>query len=323
MTSFNQFLLFIKKKFGLNVFFKYNHCKNFNLISSGILALDLILGVGGIPSNRVVEIYGPESAGKTTLSLHIIKSARTMKNKIVYIDMEHSLDYRFIKSLGINAIDFILVKPEFGEEALNIVEIFIKSSFINLIVIDSVAALVPKSEFTNNFSVSTIGLQARLMGQAMRKLVPLLEKYNCTLIFINQIREKLNTFFSSNSESTPGGRALKFFSSVRLELRKTLNLKGFNNNIIGNCITIKTIKNKLSCPLKACTVNFFFKGLKLSSLDFIVNCSLQNNILKKLKSKVYLRSIFVGYNQTNIRKFLKLNLNVLDKITFLLKRCID
>ncbi|QPJ58422.1 DNA recombination/repair protein RecA [Candidatus Pinguicoccus supinus] len=319
MLNFNQFLHFIKKKTGLNVLLNKNQTKS-SFISSGILSLDLMTGIEGIPLGRIVEIFGPESTGKTTFCLNMLRYSQILKKRIVYIDMEHSLNIKFVKKLGLNLSNFILVKPEFAEEALNVIELFIKSNFINLIVVDSVAALVPRVEFKNNFNGLTIGLQARLMSQAMRKLVPILERFKCTLIFINQIRDRINTYFSSNLESTPGGRALKFSSSIRIELRKKLNLKDADNNSVGVCIAAKSIKNKLSTPNKTCTFNLFFKEARLSSIDFIITLSLQKNILKKLKSKFVMHKNIVGSNQTNVRIFLKLNLNLLDKVVFLLKK---
>ena len=217
-------------------------------IPTGSVTLDVALGVGGVPRGRVIEIFGPESSGKTTLTLSIIAQAQKRKGSAAFIDAEHAFDSAYAKKLGVNLDDLLISQPDTGEQALEIVEMLVRSNALDVIVIDSVAALVPKAEIEGDMGQSHMGLQARLMSQALRKLTSVISKSNCTVIFINQLREKIGVMFG-NPETTPGGRALKFYSSVRLDIRRIAQIKR-GEEIVGGRVRVKVVKNKVAAPFK-------------------------------------------------------------------------
>ena len=247
-------------------------------IPSGSLALDAALGIGGYPKGRIVEIFGPESSGKTTLALHAIAECQKEGGRCAFIDAENAIDPVYAQNLGVDIDELILSQPDSGEQALEITEVLIKSGAIDLIVIDSVAALVPQAELDGEMGDSSIGLQARLMSKAMRKLAGVMNRSNCTAIFINQLREKVGIMFG-NPETTPGGRALKFYSSVRLDVRKAESLKQ-GTDVYGNSVKIKVVKNKVAPPFKTATVNIIF-GEGISHLDEVINVAVENDIIEK------------------------------------------
>lgn len=247
-------------------------------ISSGSLALDAALGIGGYPKGRIIEIYGPESSGKTTLALHAIAECQKSGGRCAFIDAENAIDPVYAGKLGVDVDELLLSQPDSGEQALEITEVLIKSGAIDLIVIDSVAALVPQAELDGEMGDASVGLQARLMSKAMRKLAGVMNRSNCTAIFINQLREKVGIMFG-NPETTPGGRALKFYASVRLDVRKGEALKNGNEQI-GNTTKIKVVKNKVAPPFKVALVNMIF-GQGISHPDEVVNLSVEHDLIEK------------------------------------------
>ena len=245
----------IEKQFGKGSVMKLgdNKHQQIDTISSGSLSLDIALGIGGYPKGRIIEIYGPESSGKTTFALHAIAEAQKAGGRAAFIDAEHSLDPNYAAALGVNTDDLLLSQPDNGEQALEICEALVRSGAINIIVIDSVAALVPQAEIEGEMGDSHVGLQARLMSQALRKLSGIINKTNTIAIFINQLREKVGVMFG-NPETTPGGRALKFYASVRLDIRRAEQIK-LGTDIIGNKTSVKVVKNKMAPPFKNCVVD--------------------------------------------------------------------
>ena len=248
----------IEKQFGKGSVMKLGEYKTMNIeaIPTGALSLDVALGIGGIPKGRIVEIYGPESSGKTTVALHMIAEAQKAGGEAAFIDAEHALDPVYAKHLGVDIDNLIVSQPDTGEQALEITESLVRSGALDVVVVDSVAALVPKAEIDGDMGDSHIGLQARLMSQALRKLAGAINKSKTVLLFINQLREKVGVMFG-NPETTPGGRALKFYASVRLEIRRSEQIK-LGNDIIGNKTSIKVVKNKMAPPFKSCNVDIMY-----------------------------------------------------------------
>ncbi len=288
-----------------------NHHAEVEVSSSGSLALDLALGVGGYPKGRIIEIYGPESSGKTTFALHAIAQAQKNGGRAAFIDAEHALDPIYASKLGVNINELLLSQPDNGEQALDICEALVRSGAISVIVIDSVAALVPQAEIEGEMGDSHIGLQARLMSQALRKLSGIINKTNTVAIFINQLREKVGIMFG-NPEVTPGGRALKFYSSIRLEVRKGEAIKQ-GTNIIGSKANIKVVKNKMAPPFKTCSVDIMY-GEGVSLLGEIVDLGAEAGVIEKSGSWYAYNGDKIGQGKENVKEWLKKNPSVKDEI---------
>lgn len=296
----------IKKQYGDGAIMVLGERANVDIdvIPSGSLTLDLALGIGGYPQGRIVEIYGPESSGKTTFSLHAIAEVQKQGKKAAFIDAEHAIDPVYARNLGVNIDELILSQPDSGEQALEIVEILVGSQAIDLIVVDSVAALVPQAELDGEMSDATIGLQARLMSKAMRKLSGLLNKSHCTIIFINQLREKIGIMFG-NPETTPGGRALKFYSSIRLEVRKGEAIKN-GSEIMGNRTNIKVVKNKVAPPFKTAQVDIMY-GEGISRTGEIVDLGVELELIDKSGAWYSYQGEKIGQGRENVKKYLEDN----------------
>jgi recombination protein RecA len=278
--------------------------KNLDKISSGSLALDQALGIGGYPKGRIIEIFGPESSGKTTFALHAIAQAQKEGGYAAFIDAEHALDPKYAKNLGVDIDNLIISQPDTGEQALEITEALIRSGAIDMVVIDSVAALVPEAEIRGDMGSSHVGLQARLMSQAMRKLSGAISKSNTIAIFINQIREKVGIMFG-NPETTPGGRALKFYSSIRVDIRRGEQLK-IGNDIIGNRTRIKVVKNKVAPPFKSAEVDIVY-GTGISKSGEIIDIAVEHDIIKKSGSWFSYNEDKIGQGRENVKKYLEEN----------------
>ncbi|MFK5883682.1 MAG: recombinase RecA [Candidatus Izemoplasma sp.] len=280
-------------------------------ISSGSIKLDKALGVGGYPKGRIVEVYGPESSGKTTFCLHAIAEAQKAGGYAAFIDAEHALDPNYAKALGVDIDNLILSQPDTGEQALEITEALIRSGAVDMIVIDSVAALVPEAEIRGDMGQSHVGLQARLMSQAMRKLSGVISKSNTIVIFINQIREKVGVIFGS-PEITPGGRALKFYSSIRVEIRRGEQLK-IGTDIIGNKARVKIVKNKVAAPFKTLELDIIY-GRGISKTGEIVDLAVEQEIIQKSGSWFSYENEKIGQGRENVKKHLEDNPEFFEKI---------
>jgi recombination protein RecA len=292
-----------------------NEIMNVETISTGSLAVDRSLGVFGYPKGRIIEVYGPESSGKTTLALHAIAETQKAGGYAAFIDAEHALDAGYAKRLGVNIDDLILSQPDTGEQALEIAEALIRSNAVDMVVIDSVAALVPEAEIRGEMGDSHVGLQARLMSQAMRKLSGALSKSKCIAIFINQIREKVGVMFG-NPETTPGGRALKFYSSVRLEIRRGQQIKD-GTDAIGNQAKVKVVKNKVASPFKTTVIDIIF-GKGISKTGEVVDIGAELDIIQKSGSWYSYNDEKLGQGRENTKNYLDANpelyQEILDKI---------
>lgn len=311
--TLDQVLADIEKQFGKGSVMKlgdHDH-QQIDVISSGSIALDVALGIGGYPKGRIVEIYGPESSGKTTFALHAIAEAQKKGGRVAFIDAEHSLDPQYAAKLGVNIDDLLLSQPDNGEQALEICEALVRSGAISVIVIDSVAALVPQAEIEGEMGDSHVGLQARLMSQALRKLSGVINKTNTIAIFINQLREKVGVMFG-NPEVTPGGRALKFYSSIRLEVRKGEQIK-LGTDIIGNKTNIKVVKNKMAPPFKTCTVDIMY-GEGVSACGEIVDLASEAGILEKSGAWYAYHGEKLGQGKENVKELLRNNTKLKDEL---------
>lgn len=293
----------IEKKFGKGSVMRLGDrtAVDVDVIPSGSLTLDKALGIGGYPKGRIIEIYGPESSGKTTLTLHAIAQAQKQGGKAAFIDAEHAIDPVYAKNLGVDIDELILSQPDSGEQALEIAEMLVRSGVIDLIVIDSVAALVPQVELDGEMGDASVGLQARLMSKALRKLSGVMNKTNCTVIFINQLREKIGVMYG-NPETTTGGRALKFYSSVRVEIRRSEQIKQ-NGEIIGNKANIKVVKNKVAPPFKTTQVDIIY-GKGISRDGEILDLAVEGDIVEKSGAWYAYNGEKIGQGRENAKNFL-------------------
>ncbi len=304
--TLDQVLADMEKQFGKGAVMKLgaNEHREIDVIPSGSLSLDIALGIGGYPKGRIIEIYGPESSGKTTFALHAIAEAQKAGGRVAFIDAEHSLDPQYAAKLGVNIDELLLSQPDNGEQALEICEALVRSGAISIVVIDSVAALVPQAEIEGEMGDSHVGLQARLMSQALRKLSGVISKTNTIAIFINQLREKVGVMFG-NPETTPGGRALKFYASVRLEIRRSEQIKN-GTNIIGNKTNIKVVKNKMAPPFKSATVDIMY-GEGVSVEGEIVDLASDAHIIEKSGAWYAYHGEKLGQGKENVKELLRTN----------------
>lgn len=311
--TLEQVLNDIEKQFGKGSIMKLGDNRHMEIDTSpsGSLALDIALGIGGYPKGRIIEIYGPESSGKTTFALHAIAEVQKRGGRAAFIDAEHSLDPNYAKNLGVNINELLLSQPDTGEQALEICEALVRSNAISIIVIDSVAALVPKAEIDGEMGDSHVGLQARLMSQALRKLSGTINKTNTIAIFINQLREKVGVMFG-NPETTTGGRALKFYSSIRLDVRRSEALK-IGDGIVGNRTTIKVVKNKVAPPFKTATVDIMY-GEGVSREGELVDLGVQANIIDKSGAWFAYKGEKLGQGKENVKLLLKEKKELADEI---------
>ena len=301
--ALEQALKTIEKQYGKGAIMRLGDepDKKIEVTPSGSIALDIALGVGGYPKGRIIEIYGPESSGKTTLALHAIAQAQLKGGYVAFIDAEHALDAQYARKLGVDVDNLLLSQPDTGEQALEIVEALVRSGSVDTVVIDSVAALVPEAEINGDMGDSHVGLQARLMSQAMRKLSGVISKTNTTAIFINQIREKVGVMFG-NPETTPGGRALKFYASIRLEIRRSESLKD-GNDITGSKAKIKVVKNKVAPPFKQVEVDIVF-GEGISKLGEILDIATELEFVSKSGAWYAYQGEKIGQGRDNAKKYL-------------------
>lgn len=296
----------IEKQFGKGAVMRLGDRANLDLDvnSSGSIMLDAALGIGGYPKGRIIEIYGPESSGKTTVALHAIAEVQRKGGRAAFIDAEHAIDPAYAKNLGVNIEELLLSQPDSGEQALEITETLVKSGAIDLIVVDSVAALVPQMELDGEMGDSQVGLQARLMSKAMRKLSGAMNRTECTAIFINQLREKVGVMFG-NPETTPGGRALKFYSSIRLDVRKGEAIKN-GSDIIGNKTNIKVVKNKVAPPFKVATVDIMY-GEGVSRCGEVLDLAVEHELIQKAGAWFSMNGEKIGQGRDAAKLYLKAN----------------
>ncbi len=281
-------------------------------IPTGALTLDVALGIGGIPRGRVIEIYGPESSGKTTLALHILAESQKQGGTTAFIDAEHALDPAYAQKLGVDVDNLLVSQPDTGEQSLEITESLVRSGAVDLIVIDSVAALVPRAEIEGDMGDSHMGLQARLMSQALRKLTGIISKSNTSVIFINQIRMKIGVYFG-NPETTTGGIALKFYSSIRLEIRKIETIKKGQDELLGNRVRVKVVKNKVAPPFKKAEFDIYF-GKGISKEGCLLDMGLEFELLEKSGSWYSYKGQRIGQGKDNVINFLKENTQIIDEL---------
>jgi recombination protein RecA len=309
----------VNKQFGAGTLMRMGDATKMNVssISTGSIAVDLALGIGGLPRGRVCEIYGPESSGKTTLCLSIIAEAQRQGGNAVFIDVEHALDPRYAKTVGVDLDNLMVSQPESGEDALNITETLIRSGAIDVIVIDSVAALVSKHELDGQMGDATVGLQARMMSQAMRRLTSTINKTQCVCIFTNQIREKIGVMFGS-PETTPGGRALKFFASCRIDIRRIGQIKETNGTIVGNRTRVKIVKNKVAPPFTECEFDIMYNE-GISRTGSVIDLGVEHKILEKKGAWISYNGELIGQGREAAKQYLRENPDVMNELTVTIK----
>ena len=318
----------IRKDFGESALMKLGDkkCMQVDAVSTGNIAIDAALGVGGLPRGRITEIYGPESSGKTTLALHCVAEVQKAGGTAAYIDAEHALDPIYAQKLGVNIDELFVSQPDSGEQALDITEALVRSGAIDIVVIDSVAALVPKAEIEGDMGDSHVGLQARLMSQALRKLTGVIARTNAIAIFINQLREKVGQMGYGSPETTTGGKALKFYASVRIDVRKIETLKGSDGLPIGSRTRVKIVKNKVAPPFRQVEVDMMY-GEGISNVGSIMDMAIERDMIKKSGAWFSYNDMRIGQGRENARKYLKDNPNVCaeieDKIRAELKEALD
>lgn len=284
---------------------------NIEAIPTGSMSLDLATGIGGVPRGRIIEVFGPESSGKTTLTLHIIAEAQKQGGRAAFIDAEHALDPEYARNLGVDVDELLVSQPDYGEQALEIAEMLVRSGAVEIVVVDSVAALVPKHEIDGAMGDATVGLQARLMSQALRKLAGVINKTNTTIIFINQLREKIGVMFG-NPETTTGGRALKFFASMRIDVRKVESIKS-GDQILGSRTRAKIVKNKVAPPFKQAEFDIMY-GQGISRSGDVLDCAVDAKIIEKAGSWYSFEGSRIGQGRENVKKFLEDNPDVMDRV---------
>lgn len=316
--ALNEALAQIQKQFGQGAIMKLgddNMKLNIEAISTGSISLDLATGIGGIPKGRIIEVYGPESSGKTTLTLHMIAEAQKTGGKAAFIDAEHALDPEYAKNLGVNIDELLVSQPDTGEQALEICEMLVRSGALDIVVVDSVAALVPKTEIEGDMGDSHVGLQARLMSQALRKLAGAINKSKAAVVFINQLREKVGVIYG-NPEVTTGGRALKFYSSMRFDVRRVETLKQ-GDQMIGNRVRVKIVKNKVAPPFKQAEFDIMY-GEGISKTGDIMDSAVNRGIIDKAGSWYSFNGNRIGQGRENVKNFLSENPDILDEVQTLL-----
>ena len=319
LKALNSALSQIEKDFGKGSVMKLGEAGSMaiDVIPTGSIGLDIAVGIGGLPKGRIVEIYGPESSGKTTVTLHAIAEAQKQGGIAAFIDAEHALDPIYAKALGVDVDNLIVSQPDTGEQALEITEALIRSGAIDIIVVDSVAALVPKAEIEGDMGDSHVGLQARLMSQALRKLTGSIKKSNCVAIFINQLREKVGIMFG-NPETTTGGRALKFYSSVRLDVRKIDTIKQ-GDKVMGSRTRVKVVKNKVAPPFKQCEFDIMY-GEGISKVGDLLDIAADVDIIKKSGAWYSYNDMKLGQGRENVKKFLIDNPDLAEEVEDLVRK---
>ena len=312
----------LEKQYGQGTVMKLGQAPALNVeaISTGSITLDCALGIGGVPRGRIVEIFGPESSGKTTVALHIIASAQKAGGEAAFIDVEHALDPVYAKALGVDIDSLLVSQPDTGEQALEITEALVRSGAIDVIVVDSVAAMVPKAEIEGLMGDTHVGLQARLMSQALRKLTGAISKTNCVAVFINQLREKVGVMYG-NPEVTPGGRALKFYSSVRLDVRKQEQLKS-GGEVIGNHTKVKVVKNKVAPPFKEAEFDIMY-GEGISRVGEILDLAVKLDIVEKSGAWFSYKGERLGQGRDNVKELISKNPALLDELDGLIRQNLD
>lgn len=312
----------IEKEFGKGSVMKLGEYKGMNVesIPTGALSLDVALGIGGIPKGRIIEIFGPESSGKTTLALHMIAEAQKKGGEAAFIDAEHALDPVYAKNLGVDIDNLIVSQPDTGEQGLEIAEALVRSGAIDIIVVDSVAALVPKAEIDGDMGDAHVGLQARLMSQALRKLAGVINKSNSVIVFINQLREKVGIMFG-NPETTPGGRALKFYASVRLDIRRVESIKQ-DGNVIGNRVRVKVVKNKVAPPFREAEFDIIY-GKGISKSGNILDLAVSLDIINKSGAWFSYNGERIGQGRENAKSYLENNPKMMDEVETKVRKHFD
>ena len=316
--ALSEALTQIQKQFGKGAVMKLGDDSarmNIEAISTGSMSLDLATGIGGVPKGRIVEIFGPESSGKTTLTLHVIAEAQKAGGRAAFIDAEHALDPEYARNLGVDVDELLVSQPDYGEQALEIAEMLVRSGAVDVVVVDSVAALVPKHEIDGAMGEATVGMQARLMSQALRKLAGVINKTNTTRIFINQLREKIGMMYG-NPETTTGGRALKFFSSMRIDVRRVESIKS-GDQILGNRTRAKIVKNKVAPPFKQAEFDIMY-GQGISKTGDVLDCAVEAKVLEKAGSWYSFEGNRIGQGRENVKKYFEENPDIMDRIEGLL-----